>query len=145
MLLPASASAIRGPTPFTYCTGVESSTMGEDCAPRRYWRDGIERISGARQPPCTHLRSGSRPPTTAEGELVSKSSVLMNFLQALASILLGNLVYFSLYSSRPPSAPPTRPGNGHRLLVLPGGLRPHPHCKKMALSPGHTLLWEPRW
>src|SRR5579863_3109503 len=104
MLLPASASAIRGPTPFTYCTGVESSTMGEDCAPRRYWRDGIERISGARQPPCTHLRSGSRPPTTAEGELVSKSSVLMNFLQALASILLGNLVYFSLYSSLPPLA-----------------------------------------
>jgi len=35
---------------------------------------------------------------------VSKSSVLMNFLQALASILLGNLVYFSLYSSLPPLA-----------------------------------------
>ena len=32
---------------------------------------------------------------------MSKPSVTMNFLQALAAILLGNLVYFSLYSSLP--------------------------------------------
>lgn len=35
---------------------------------------------------------------------MSKPSVLMNFLQALAAILLGNLVYFALYSSLPPLA-----------------------------------------
>ena len=35
---------------------------------------------------------------------MSKSAVAMNFLQALASILLGNLVYFSLYSSLTPLA-----------------------------------------
>ena len=35
---------------------------------------------------------------------MSKPSVLVNFLQALAAILLGNGVYFVLYHSLPPIA-----------------------------------------
>jgi hypothetical protein len=35
---------------------------------------------------------------------VSKPSVLMNFLQALLAIILGNVVYFLLYPSLPPIA-----------------------------------------
>jgi len=35
---------------------------------------------------------------------VSKPSVVMNFLQALAAILLGNLAYFALMPSLPPAA-----------------------------------------
>jgi hypothetical protein len=35
---------------------------------------------------------------------VSKSTVLINFLQALLAILLGNLVYFLLAPSLPPVA-----------------------------------------
>ena len=34
---------------------------------------------------------------------VSKSPVLINFLQALAAVVLGNLVYFSLTPSLPPA------------------------------------------
>lgn len=36
--------------------------------------------------------------------MVSKPSVLMNFLQALLAIILGNVVYFLLYPSLPPIA-----------------------------------------
>lgn len=36
--------------------------------------------------------------------MVSKPSVLMNFLQALLAILLGNVVYFALAPSLPPVA-----------------------------------------
>jgi hypothetical protein len=35
---------------------------------------------------------------------VSKPSVLVNFLQALVAIVLGNLVYFALIPSLPPVA-----------------------------------------
>jgi len=35
---------------------------------------------------------------------VSKPSVLMNFLQALLAIILGNIVYFLLVPSLPPIA-----------------------------------------
>lgn len=35
---------------------------------------------------------------------MSKPSVLMNFLQALLAILLGNVVYFALFPSLPPIA-----------------------------------------
>jgi hypothetical protein len=35
---------------------------------------------------------------------VSKSPVLINFLQALVAIILGNLVYFLLLPSLPPAA-----------------------------------------
>jgi hypothetical protein len=35
---------------------------------------------------------------------VSKSSVLVNFLQALLAVILGNLVYFVLVPSFPPIA-----------------------------------------
>jgi hypothetical protein len=35
---------------------------------------------------------------------VSKSPVLLNFIQALLAILLGNLVYFALLPSLPPAA-----------------------------------------
>ena len=34
---------------------------------------------------------------------MSKSPVLINFLQALAAVVLGNLVYFSLTPSLPPA------------------------------------------
>ncbi len=36
--------------------------------------------------------------------MVSKSSVLINFLQALLAIILGNVVYFVLIPSLPPVA-----------------------------------------
>jgi hypothetical protein len=36
--------------------------------------------------------------------MVSKSPVLINFLQALLAIILGNLVYFALVPSLPPVA-----------------------------------------
>ena len=36
--------------------------------------------------------------------MVSKPSVLMNFLQALLAIILGNVVYFVLMPSLPPVA-----------------------------------------
>jgi hypothetical protein len=36
--------------------------------------------------------------------MVSKPSVLINFLQALLAIILGNLVYFALSPSLPPAA-----------------------------------------
>jgi hypothetical protein len=36
--------------------------------------------------------------------MVSKPSVLINFLQALLAIVLGNVVYFLLVPSLPPSA-----------------------------------------
>jgi len=36
--------------------------------------------------------------------VVSKPSVLMNFLQALFAIILGNIVYFLLVPSLPPMA-----------------------------------------
>jgi hypothetical protein len=35
---------------------------------------------------------------------VSKPTVLMNFLQALLAIILGNVVYFALVPSLPPAA-----------------------------------------
>jgi hypothetical protein len=35
---------------------------------------------------------------------VSKSTVLINFLQALLAIILGNVVYFLLVPSLPPAA-----------------------------------------
>jgi len=35
---------------------------------------------------------------------VSKPTVLVNFLQALLAIILGNLVYFALLPSMPPAA-----------------------------------------
>ncbi|HEY3975461.1 MAG TPA: hypothetical protein VGM18_20845 [Candidatus Sulfotelmatobacter sp.] len=35
---------------------------------------------------------------------MSKPSVLVNFLQALLAILLGNVVYFALVPSLPPAA-----------------------------------------
>jgi energy-converting hydrogenase Eha subunit A len=46
--------------------------------------------------------------------MVSKPSVLMNFLQALLAILLGNVVYFALAPSLPPVARhrPFRPDLG---------------------------------
>ena len=65
---------------------------------------------------------------------MSKPSVLVNFLQALLAIILGNVVYFLLVPSLPVSraAPPFSHGSGHgrRLLVLPGGLRPDPHARE---------------
>ncbi|HSY91526.1 MAG TPA: hypothetical protein VK812_09150 [Candidatus Binatus sp.] len=36
--------------------------------------------------------------------MVSKLSVLYNFLQALLAIILGNVVYFALIPSLPPAA-----------------------------------------
>ena len=36
--------------------------------------------------------------------MVSKPSVLLNFLQALLAIILGNVVYFALIPSLPPVA-----------------------------------------
>ena len=47
--------------------------------------------------------------------LVSKSSVLLNLLQALLAIILGNLVYFTLIPSLPVAA-------RHRPLHLDLGL-----------------------
>ncbi len=45
---------------------------------------------------------------------MSKSTVLVNFLQALLAIILGNLVYFALLPSLPPAARhhPFRPDLG---------------------------------
>jgi len=44
---------------------------------------------------------GSLP---AGGAVVSKQSVLLNFMQALFAIILGNVVYFLLVPSLPPMA-----------------------------------------
>ena len=45
---------------------------------------------------------------------MSKPTVLVNFLQALLAILLGNVVYFALLPSMPPAARhhPLRPDLG---------------------------------
>jgi hypothetical protein len=47
--------------------------------------------------------------------LVSKPSVLVNFLQALLAIILGNVLYFALFPSLPPVA-------RHRPLHLDLGI-----------------------
>ena len=47
--------------------------------------------------------------------MVSKPSVLTNFLQALLAIILGNMVYFALVPSLPPVA-------RHRPLHLDLGI-----------------------
>ncbi len=52
---------------------------------------------------------------TRRGLAVSKLSVRINFLQALLAIILGNLVYFSLYPSMPAVA-------RHRPLHLDLGM-----------------------
>jgi hypothetical protein len=41
---------------------------------------------------------------TQTGDAVSKPKVLINFLQALLAIILGNVVYFALVPSLPPAA-----------------------------------------
>ena len=46
----------------------------------------------------------SSPVETQWGDTVSKSKVLINFLQALLAIILGNVVYFALVPSLPPAA-----------------------------------------
>ncbi len=48
------------------------------------------------------LWTASRQP--GKGVPVSKPSVLVNFVQALVAIVLGNLVYFALLPSLPPVA-----------------------------------------
>lgn len=45
------------------------------------------------------MPSGCRQPN--EARVVSKPSVLVNFLQALLSVILGNVVYFALVPSLP--------------------------------------------
>jgi hypothetical protein len=49
-------------------------------------------------------RGESSPVETRRRATVSKPTVLINFLQALLAILLGNLVYFLLAPSLPPVA-----------------------------------------
>ena len=46
-----------------------------------------------------HLRSKHK-----KGKAVSKPKVLVNFLQALLAIILGNVVYFALLPSMPAAA-----------------------------------------
>lgn len=46
----------------------------------------------------------AEPAETGERAAVSKSSVLINLLQALLAIILGNVVYFALIPSLPPGA-----------------------------------------
>jgi hypothetical protein len=46
----------------------------------------------------------SSPVETQRGDTVSKPKVLVNFLQALLAIILGNVVYFALLPSMPPAA-----------------------------------------
>ena len=63
---------------------------------------------------------------------MSKTSVLINLLQMLLAILLGNLVYFLLLPHLPPAAR-HHPfqldlGNDAGFLVLPGDLWPDPHA-----------------
>ena len=53
------------------------------------------------QVPLNFLRCGCLPPGAA---VVSKQSVLLNFVQALFAIILGNVVYFLLAPSLPPIA-----------------------------------------
>ena len=69
--------------------------------------------------------------------MVSKPSVLTNFLQALLAIILGNVVYFalipSLASGGPASSSSPGPRHGARFLVLPGSLRLDPNRQKVAI------------
>jgi len=46
----------------------------------------------------------SLPAATGQIMAVSKSSVLVNVLQALLAVILGNVVYFVLVPSLPPAA-----------------------------------------
>jgi len=46
----------------------------------------------------------SSPVETQSGDTVSKPKVLINFLQALLAIILGNVLYFALVPSLPPAA-----------------------------------------
>jgi len=50
------------------------------------------------------VRCGAPPGNPDARIAVSKSSVLVNFLQALLAIILGNVVYFVLAPSFPPIA-----------------------------------------
>jgi len=49
-------------------------------------------------------RSATARPATRKIAPVSKSPVLVNFLQTLVAIVLGNVVYFLLVPSLPPVA-----------------------------------------
>jgi hypothetical protein len=57
----------------------------------------------------------SSPVETQSGDTVSKPKVLVNFLQALLAIILGNVVYFALVPSLPPAVQ-------HRPLRLDLGM-----------------------
>ena len=50
------------------------------------------------------MRCGGPPRNPDARNAVSKSSVLVNFLQALLAIVLGNVAYFVLAPSFPPIA-----------------------------------------
>jgi hypothetical protein len=70
---------------------------------------GAEKVAPAVAPAsCRHGTRSPRPSDngatqqkTAEGNPVSKSQVLTNFIQALAAVVLGNLAYFLLARSLP--------------------------------------------
>ena len=69
---------------------------------------------------------------------MSKPTVLVNFLQALLAIILGNVVYFILLPSMPPAARhrPFRLGLRHAggFLLLCRGVRLDPHREKVAIA-----------
>ncbi len=73
---------------------------------------------------------------------VSKPSVLINLIQALCAIVLGNVAYFFLAPSLP--LPRHRPfqfdaGLVVDFMVLPGRLWAYPHCQKVEIGESLTL------
>jgi hypothetical protein len=46
----------------------------------------------------------NQSPTTRRAAMVSKPSVLINFIQALVAIIVGNVLYFVVLPSLPPIA-----------------------------------------
>src|SRR4051812_13070483 len=80
MLFCSSTAAIRGPTPFTYCTPVESSSI-------------TPVSSFGFQVSSTTIRGYSK--------LETRNSIFMRFGIALVSVLLGNIIYFLLLPHLP--------------------------------------------
>src|SRR3954470_9635211 len=83
MLFCSSTAAIRGPTPFTYCTPVESSSTREDSDLTWEYNHSNRRV----------VRTGNWKQKTGNW--------FMHFGLALLSVLLGNTVYFLLLPHLP--------------------------------------------
>ncbi len=94
----ARMAAIFGPTPFTYCTGVVSSSKGT--------------VAGTSHDKTTTLARNANINRMA----ARRPSLGVNFLKSLVAVLAGNAVYFLLLEPHMPQAA------RHRLFQFDLGL-----------------------